>query len=320
MGFDGESTAEQVLRGHDLHGRRALVTGGTSGLGTETVRALAAAGARVLFTGRGEKPDADAFARLRAEAGPDAGELEYRQLDLGSLASVRAFAAALADEGARLDLVIANAGVMATPFGRTADGFETQFGTNHLGHFALVEGLAPCLRAAEAPRVVVLSSRGHRRGDVDFADPHYEHRPYDPWEAYGQAKSANALHAVGLARRYGAAGLLAFSVMPGGIATGLQRHMPTEQLQAMGWADAAGNRIVPEGWKTIPQGAATSVWAAVAPELADGARNGGYLEDCAPAQVWTGPDEQVPTGFVLARAQDPERADRLWELSSRLTG
>ena len=320
MGFNGESTAEEVLRGHDLQGRRALVTGGTSGLGTETVRALAAAGAHVLFTGRGPKPDEEALERLRAGAGPDAGELEYRQLDLGSLASVRAFAAALAHEAARLDLVIANAGVMATPLGRTTDGFETQFGTNHLGHFALVNGLTPCLLAAEAPRVVVLSSRGHRRADVDFDDPNYERRPYDPWEAYGQAKSANALHAIGLARHYGPRGILAFSVMPGGIATGLQRHMPTEQLQAMGWADAEGRRIVPDGWKTIPQGAATSVWAAVAAELADGAHNGGYLEDCAIAQVWTGPDEQVPTGSVLARAQDPERAERLWELSARLTG
>lgn len=313
--FTRESTAADVLRGHDLHGKTALVTGGTSGLGQETARALAAAGARVFFTGRSARPDERRLARLRAAAGPDAGELAYRQLDLGSLAPVRAFAQPLLGEGP-LDILVHSAGVMATPLTRTSDGFEIQFGINHLGHFVLAGALLPGLLAAPAARVVILSSRAHRRSDVSFTDPNYLHRPYDPWEAYGQSKTANALHAVGLAQRWAGQGLTVSSVMPGGIATGLQEHLPPGDLRSLGWTAKDGRQVPPASWKTVEQGAATVVWAAVAPEL-DG-HSGHYLEDCAIASTWTGPDDDVPSGWVAARALDPERAERLWELSARL--
>jgi len=313
--FGAQSTAAEVLRGRDLSGKRILVTGATSGIGEETARALAAAGARVLVTGRSPEGGERIIDRLQAGAGPGAGELEYDHLDLSSLCSVRAFAERRLAQGTPLDVLIANAGVMATPPGRTAEGFETQFGVNHLGHFALAQGLLPLLRAAAGARVVVLSSRAHRYSDIDFDDPNYERRPYETWEAYGQSKTANALHAVGLTQRYAADGIMANSVMPGGIATGLQRHVPAGELHALGWADAEGNRTTPPDWKSVPQGAATSVWAAVAEELAD--VGGQYLDDCAVARPWTGSGE-LPRGYVMPYAVDPERAGRLWKLSAEL--
>jgi len=292
-------TAREVVSGHDLTGMNVIVTGGTSGLGAQTARVLAAAGARVVAAGRSR-----GSAELPAAA-------EFEELDLVSLASVEAF---VRRWNRPLHLLINNAGVMRTPFGRTADGFELQFGTNHLGHFALTTGLLPALRDAGEARVVVLSSRGHRRSDVDFDDPNYLSRPYDPWEAYGQSKTANCLFAVGLTQR----GMPANAVAPGSIQTGLMRHMPHEELAERGWLDSAGNRINGPGpeWKTVEQGAATTVWAAVAPELRGvGAK---YLDNCAIAQPWTGPGE-VPFGFYAPYALDPDHAERLWVLSEKLT-
>jgi NAD(P)-dependent dehydrogenase (short-subunit alcohol dehydrogenase family) len=292
-------TASEVASGHDLSGMNVIVTGGTSGLGAETARVLAAAGARVVVAAR---------SRGTGELPPSG---EFEELDLASLTSVNAF---VRRWNRPLHLLINNAGVMRTPFGRTADGFELQFGTNHLGHFALTNGLLPALRDAEGARVVVVSSRGHRRSDVDFDDPNYLSRPYDPWEAYGRSKTANCLFAVGLTQR----GMPANAVAPGSIHTNLMRHMPHQELVDRGWLDSSGNRINGPGpeWKTVEQGAATTVWAAVAPELQG--VGGRYLDNCAIGQPWTGQGE-VPFGFYAPYALDPDHAERLWVLSEKLT-
>jgi NAD(P)-dependent dehydrogenase (short-subunit alcohol dehydrogenase family) len=313
--FGATSTAAEVIAGHDLTGKVAVVTGGASGIGEETARALAGAGARVIVAGRGAERGREAVARIRVGAGERAGGVEFEQLDLGSLASVEQFAKRRLATGDPLHLLVNNAGVMAAPLGRTEDGFELQFGTNHLGHFALTTALLPALREAGTARVVVLSSRAHRRGDMDFEDPNYLHRDYDAWQAYGQSKTANALFAVGFSRRYADQGITANSLMPGAIMTNLQRHMSEQDLTSMGWADAAQQKTVMAGWKTIEQGAATSVWAAVAPELAG--RGGLYLDDCAIARPWTGSAE-VPSGYYLPYAVDPDHAERLWSLSEQL--
>ncbi|TYB42284.1 SDR family NAD(P)-dependent oxidoreductase [Actinomadura chibensis] len=311
--FDRTSTAAQVVAGHDLAGREAIVTGGASGIGLATARALAGAGARVVIAGRDPASGEEAAARLRKETGNDL--VVFRRLDLGSLASVRAWTRAHVATGRPLDILVDNAGVMAPPLIRTEDGFESQFGINHLGHFAFTTGLLPALRAAGKARVVVLSSRAHRRGDVDLDDPNYERSPYDPWEAYGRSKTANALFAVALDAREFGAGITANAVMPGAIMTGLQRHISPADLRAMGWAGEDGSPAAPAGWKTPEQGAATSVWAAVAPEL-DGV-GGQYLEDCAVATAWTRCDDP-PAGHYLPYARDPARAERLWTLSEAL--
>jgi NAD(P)-dependent dehydrogenase (short-subunit alcohol dehydrogenase family) len=314
MTFGSESTAAEVVAGHDLTGKEAIVTGGASGLGYETSRALASAGARVVVAGRDPARGEAAAESLRSATGND--KVVFRRLDLASLESVTTWARGHNDTGKPLHILVLNAGIMAAPLSYTVDGFESQFGTNHLGHFAFATGLLPSLRAAGAgARVVVLSSRAHRRGDVDFDDPNYRHRPYDPWEAYGQSKSANALFAVGFTARFSAEGITANAVMPGGIMTNLQRHVPAETRREMGWADAEGRPVTPSGWKTAEQGAATSVWAAVAPEL-EGV-GGRYLEDCAVAEPWTA-DGDPPFGHYLPRVLDPERADRLWDLSEKL--
>jgi NAD(P)-dependent dehydrogenase (short-subunit alcohol dehydrogenase family) len=311
--FGADSTADEVVAGHNLSGQNVIVTGGTSGLGRETARALASAGAAVTITGRDMGRGEEAVARVRASTGNSA--VRFAELNLGSLASVREFIAASTRDP--LHLLIDNAGVMATPLSYTEDGFETQFGVNHLGHFALTVGLLPALRQAGNARVVVLSSRAHRRGDVDFEDPNYRHRPYDPWQAYGQSKSANALFAVGLTQRYRREGILANSLMPGAINTGLQGHLDDATLRGLGWTESEGRLVPPPGWRSVEKGAATSVWAAVAPEL-DGV-GGKYLEDCEIAKPWTEPGDP-PGGYFLPRILDPERADRLWTLSEDLTG
>ncbi len=315
MTFDAHRTAHDVIQGHDLTGREAIVTGGAAGLGAETARALASAGARVVIAARDPDRGEAAAARLRAETGNPA--IEYRALRLDSLASVRAFTAAYLATGRPLHLLINNAGIMAAPFARTADGFESHFGVNHLGHFALTTGLLPALRAAGTARVVALSSRGHRRADVDFDDPNYEHRPYDPWQAYGQSKTANGLFAVGLTAHHGGEGITANAVMPGTIMTDLMRHLSRADLQARGWADEHGRpRLDLPGWKTPAQGAAISVWAAVAPEL-DGI-GGRYLDNCAIGQPWSAGGDP-PHGYYLPYLLDPDHAARLWQLSEKLT-
>jgi NAD(P)-dependent dehydrogenase (short-subunit alcohol dehydrogenase family) len=301
-----DATAMQIVAGTDLSGREAVVTGGYSGIGYETARALAAAGARVVIAGRDPRRGEAAARRLDAARG---GPVVYRHLDLARLASVSAWAERHNATGRPCHILVANAGVMAPPLTRTEDGFELQFGVNHLGHFALATGLLPSLRAAGNARVVVVSSSAHRRARVDFDDPNYDVRPYDAWQAYGQSKTAIALLAVGLYERYAAVGITAHAVSPGAIATDLQRHLTSEERAARGWPAP--------GWKTPEQGAATTVWAAVAPELAG--VGGQYLEDCAVAQPWSG-DGPLPRGHYRPYALDPADADTLWLLSQHLTG
>ncbi len=314
MNFGATSTADEVLGDIDLDGRTVVVTGAGGGLGFETARSLAARGAAVVLAARDAAKLAEAAAAITA-ARPDA-RIETLPLDLASLSGVRAFADAFAAQHDRLDLLINNAGVMCTPFGRTADGFETQFGTNHLGHFLLTQLLTPALLAAGGARVVNVSSAGHRMGDIDFADPNFEHRDYDGWAAYGQSKTANILHAVGLDKRLGGEGVRAFAVHPGTIQTGLGKYMSRddrENLRARIAAAAASSAATTtSGWKSVEQGAATSVWAATSPSL-DGL-GGRYCEDCHLAEPASGDGGR---GYQ-AYAVDPVAADRLWELSERL--
>jgi NAD(P)-dependent dehydrogenase (short-subunit alcohol dehydrogenase family) len=308
--FDSRSTALEVVQGHDLKGRHAIVTGGASGIGVETVRALAAGGANVTVAARNTILAASLTTEL-GRAFPEV-ELDVLALDLARLGSVRSAATEFLDRGVPLDILINNAGVMATPLERTAEGFELQFGTNHLGHFVFTTALLPALRRSTAARVVSLSSVGHRRSEFVADDPNYLERPYDRWEAYGQSKTANALFAVGITSRYGDAGIVANAVMPGGILTGLQKHLSRDDQVALGWLDAEGTPN--PRFKTPEQGAATSLWAAVAPEL-DGV-GGRYLENCAEASVM---DPAIPFVGYMPYALDPAMADDLWSVSEQLT-
>ncbi|MFN3511260.1 MAG: SDR family NAD(P)-dependent oxidoreductase, partial [Tsuneonella troitsensis] len=256
--FGYRSTARDVVEGLDLSGKRVLVTGGYSGIGTETVRALAEAGADVLVGARRPAQAEDVLAAMD-------GTIAVLPLDLSDPASIDTFAAAVAERWDRVDVLINNAAVMACPLTRDSRGYESQFATNHLGHFQLTARLWPLLAAGGGARVVALSSIGHRLGAPDVDDPNFERRDYDKWLAYGQAKSANALFALHLDKLGEAHGVRAFSVHPGGIMTDLQRHLTDEEQRAMGWIDADGN--VSERFKTTEQGAATSVWAGVSPLL-----------------------------------------------------
>jgi NAD(P)-dependent dehydrogenase (short-subunit alcohol dehydrogenase family) len=211
----------------------------------------------------------------------------------------------------KLDILVNNAGVMATPFTHTSEGFEMQFGTNHMGHFLLTTLLLPALLASGKARVVSVSSLGHRRSDIGWDDINYEQRPYDPWQAYGQSKTANILFAVGLTQRYADQGLTANALHPGGIHTNLQKHVPQSLWQTMGWVDAEG-KINP-GFKTIEQGASTSVWAALGSEL-EGI-GGLYLEDCHEAEIM---NPETPMNGYMPYARSPENAARLWEVSEKL--
>jgi NAD(P)-dependent dehydrogenase (short-subunit alcohol dehydrogenase family) len=307
--FGFESTTDEVLEGIDLTGQQVLVTGASAGLGLETSRALAAHGAAVTMAVRDLTKGTAAMEQILDEV-QDA-TLDLRQLDLADLSSVRTFAHGFVEDHPVLHVLIGNAGVMACPQGTTVDGFETQFGTNHLGHFLLVELLTPSLVAAGGARVVLLSSAGHRFGDVDLEDPNFEHQPYDAWVSYGRAKTANVLCAVGIDQRLRDQGVRAFAVHPGGIQTELGRHLTDETLGVLIERSKAGN--APVAWKTVEQGAATTVYAATAPEL-DG-EGGRYLEDCHIAEVIEDPNV---SGGVRPYAIDPSRADALWELSERL--
>ncbi|MFJ6838274.1 SDR family NAD(P)-dependent oxidoreductase [Streptomyces sp. NPDC091209] len=304
-GFGARSTADDVLDGIDLSGRLAIVTGGYSGLGLETTRALARAGARVVVPAR--RP---ATAR---EALADVEGVETDVLDLGDLESVRAFADRFLASGRGVDLVIDSAGIMACPETRVGPGWEAQFATNHLGHFALVNRLWPAIEAGGA-RVVSVSSAGHHYSGIRWDDVHWR-TGYDKWEAYGQAKTANALFAVELDRRGRDSGVRAFSLHPGGILTPLQRHLPRQEMVDRGWIDENGTPLNPEGFKTPEQGAATQVWAATSPQLVG--IGGVYCEDCDIAEP--APADGTRTG-VRDYATDPEQAARLWELSAELTG
>lgn len=310
----GAFTPARIVAGdHDLSGRNVIVTGGASGIGVETARALAGAGADVMLAVRDRVAGERVAGEINQSIGAD--RVLAGTLDLASLGSVGSFVDAWGDQP--LDILINNAGVMATPLLHTAEDLELQIGTNHFGHFVLTMGLTRALlNAAEddrTARVVQLSSIGHRRSDIHWDDPHYRARPYDKWEAYGQSKTANALFAVGFNARFEEHGITANAVMPGGIMTPLQRYLPKEEMVAMGWMDAEGN--VREGFKTTEQGASTSVWAAVGEEL-EGI-GGLYLEDCKEAGPWTKED---PVHGVMPYALDPESADRLWALSEETTG
>lgn len=315
--FGWHSTTDEVLDGIDLSGKRILVTGTSAGLGVETARALVSHGADVVGTAR----DLDKARRATAgiAPGPNGGSLELVELDLASLASVRACADALVADGRPFDIVIANAGVMACPFGKTADGFETQFGTNHLGHFVFVNRIASLIRPGG--RLVNLSSAGHRYADVDLDDPNFDHTPYQEFLAYGRSKTANVLFAVEFDRRHHDSGIRATAVHPGGIQTELSRHMgegAIEQLvENLNAANAASGKP-PFEFKSIPQGAATSVWAAV---VADADAVGGrYCEDCHVAEVVDGGSELSASAGVRPYALDPERAKALWAKSEELVG
>ncbi|PRX66607.1 NAD(P)-dependent dehydrogenase (short-subunit alcohol dehydrogenase family) [Nonomuraea fuscirosea] len=303
-GFGARSTAEEVLRGIDLSGKLAIVTGGYSGIGLETTRALAGAGARVVVPAR--RPEA------AREAIGDLDGVEVDELDLGDLASVRGFAERFLATGRDADVVICNAAVMACPETRVGPGWEAQFATNHLGHYTLVNLLWPAIARGRG-RVVAVSSGGHRRSGIRWDDVMSE-RSYDKWQAYGQAKTANVLFAVHLDGLAQAAGVRAFAVHPGGILTPLQRHLPKEEMMALGWIDEEGNALL-ASLKTPGQGAATQVWAATSPQL-DG-MGGVYCEDCDIAEPTTEPD--APSG-VRPYATDPAEAARLWALSADLTG
>ncbi|MEU9052044.1 SDR family NAD(P)-dependent oxidoreductase [Streptomyces sp. NPDC048384] len=305
-GFGATSTADDVLRGIDLTGKLAIVTGGYSGLGLETTRALAKAGARVVVP-----------ARRRAaaeEALSGASGVEVDELDLGDLESVRGFAERFLASGRTVDIVIDNAGIMACPETRVGPGWEAQFATNHLGHFALVNRLWPAIEPGGA-RVVSVSSRGHHLSGIRWDDVHWRHG-YDKWEAYGQAKTANVLFAVHLDKLGADHGVRAFSLHPGGILTPLQRHLAKEEMVERGWIDEQGDMLHPEAFKTPEQGAATQVWAATSPQL--NGMGGVYLEDCDIAEPAAEDDED--RSGVMAWATDPEQAARLWTLSAELTG
>jgi NAD(P)-dependent dehydrogenase (short-subunit alcohol dehydrogenase family) len=307
--FGAQSTTDEVLDGIDLHGKRILVTGASAGLGVETARCLVARGAHVVGAARDLGKAQRATESVRAAA--TNGGFELVALDLASLASVRAAAEALVAAGKPFDAIIANAGVMACPQGKTSDGFEMQFGTNHLGHFVFINRLASLLQ--RDARVVCLSSAGHRFADVDLDDPNFERTAYHPFVAYGRSKTANVLFAVGLDRRLKGRGVRATAVHPGVIQTELGRHMTPELIaQIMPSSGAAQAAFV---WKTIPQGAATSVWSGVVAS-AD-AVGGRYCEDCHVAEVTDDPNAR---GGVRAYALDPARADALWAKSEAMVG
>ena len=305
--FGYRSTACEVIAGIDLAGQTALVTGGYSGLGTETVRALAGAGAHVIVGAR--RPDA----ALNDLAGID-GQISVLPLDLSDPASIDAFAVSVAGVTDRIDIQINNAAVMANPLSRDARGYESQFATNHLGHFQLTARLWPLLAASGHARVISVSSVGHQRIGLDLEDINFEHRGYDKWTAYGQAKSANALFALELDRLGQAAGVRAFSLHPGGIITPLQRHLTMEEQVKMGWFDADGN--LNPIFKTTEQGAATSVWCAVSP-LLEG-EGGVYCEDCNIGAM-VGPDTPRGKG-VLPHIRETALASALWAKSEQMTG
>jgi NAD(P)-dependent dehydrogenase (short-subunit alcohol dehydrogenase family) len=307
--FGFASTTDEVLEGIDLTGRRVLITGASGGLGEETARAIAAHGASVVMTARDMHKGEAAAEKIRAATGNP--NIEVTELELGSLESVRACAKRFLAEHDQLNLLINNAGVMACPFATTHDGFEMQFGTNHLGHFVLTNLLAPALLAGAPARIVNLSSAGHRRSDVLFDDPNFERSEYDKFVSYGQSKTANILFAVELDRRLRDRGVRAYAVHPGAIGTELARHMQRADIEQMMASRPSGGKLQ---FKPVPAGAATSCYAASSPDLEG--QGGIYLEDCAVAEVQDG---EAMNG-VRSYALDPERAVRLWSKSEELVG
>ena len=318
--FGATSTTEDVLVGINLTGKRILVTGVSAGLGVETARSLAAHGAEVVGAARDLDKAKAATAQVRKDAAAKSGSFELIELDLASLKSVRVCADGLMAKGQPFDVVIANAGVMATPFGHTVDGFETQFGTNHLGHFVLVNRIASLIHSGG--RVINLSSAGHRYSNVDLQDPNFERTPYEPFVAYGRSKTANILFAVAFDKRHRGRGVRAAAVHPGGIQTELGRYSDPSRIQKL--VEQINEQLAAEGkgpfqWKTVPQGAATSVWAGV---VASADEIGGqYCENCHVGKIV--PDD-APIGVisegVRAYALDAKNAEALWKKSEELVG
>ena len=308
--FGAQSTADEVLEGQDLSGKTVFITGGNSGLGLESGRAMAAKGAHVVLAGRNQSKLDEAAQAIKADTAD--AEVETIICDLGSLDSVRQCGAEANERFDKIDILLNNAGVMACPKDQTTDGFERQFGTNHIGHFALTKQLMPLVEAGKDKRIVNLSSRGHHIAPVDLDDPNFDNREYNEWVSYGQSKTANALFSVGLEQRFADRGIHAYAVHPGGIQTNLSRHLSDEQQQDL--IDRVEASDPSFKFKSIPQGAATQVWAATAPELAD--QGGVYCEDCHVAEI----DNESSNGGVRSYALDPASADRLWEISEQMIG
>ena len=316
--FGHHSTTDDVLDGIDLTGKRALVTGGASGIGAETVRALAAKGAEVIIAARNEKYANKVKADIIAVTGNE--KIGFLFLELASLTKIKASAKDFLSRYDRLDLLINNAGIMACPFDKTEDGFELQFGSNHIGHFYFTNLIMPSLINAAPSRIVSLSSLGHRTSPVVFEDIHFKNRDYEKWSAYGQAKTANALFAVSLNKRFADRGVEAFSVHPGVIATRLGRHMTKEDFDRIlsenppSKNDGEGKST--GGMKSVEQGAATSCYAATAPELSG--KGGAYLEDCHIAEQL--PNDSTIRGGIRQFACDPLVAEKLWDVSETMVG
>src|ERR1700756_3845663 len=318
--FGATSTTDDVLSGVNLKGKRIFVTGVSAGLGVETARSLAAHGAQVVGAARDLNKAKAATEQVRKDASANGGGFELLELDLANLKSVRACADQLLAKGEAFDVVIANAGVMATPFGHTADGFETQFGTNHLGHFVLVNRIATLIRSGG--RLINLSSLGHRYSNVDLKDPNFERTPYEPFVAYGRSKTANILFAVAFDKRHRGRGVRAAAVHPGGIKTELGRYADPgriEKVVAQINEQLAAQGKGPFQWKSIPQGAATSVWAGV---VAPASEIGGqYCENCHIGHIV--PDDAPITAVsegVRGYALDPNNAEALWKKSEEMVG
>ena len=310
-GFHAKSTAAEVLAQTDLSGKTAIVTGGYSGLGLETVRALAARGAFVIVPVRSEE-------KARKNLSGLSGDIKTAPMDLADVTSVARFAASVGDEITTLDLLINNAGIMACPEARVGPGWESQFGICHMGHFALTTALMPLLTATPGARVVALSSTAHKMSDIQWDDIQFERTKYDKWQAYGQAKTADALFANALSRRLKESGGLAFSVHPGGIFTPLQRHLPKEEMIALGWLgqDGEPSELAKAGFKSPEQGASTTVWAATSPKLVG--KSGVYCENADIAAV-TDPDSPMARYMgVNPHACDDEAAEKLWDVSTQL--
>ena len=308
-GFEAKPEASEILAGKDLSGKVAVVTGGYSGIGLETTRALVNAGAKVYVP-----------VRTRSKAEKNLQEIGdsviVDAMDLADIDSVRAYVDLVAARESKLDLLINNAGIMACPETRVGNNWESQFAVNHLGHFVLTTGLLPLLINANGARVVCLSSIGHRRSDILWDDINFESTPYEKWTAYAQAKTANALFALGLDMKYRDQGIQGFSVHPGGILTPLQRHLPNEEMQALGWTDADGNpsEQAQAMFKTPTQGCATTLWAATSEALAD--TGGLYCEDCDVANLAS---EDSPRYFDVAPwAVNEDSALRLWDISEKM--
>jgi NAD(P)-dependent dehydrogenase (short-subunit alcohol dehydrogenase family) len=318
--FGATSTTDDVLSGVNLKDKRFLVTGVSAGIGVETARSLAARGAQVVGAARDLNKATAATEQVRRDAAANGGSFELVELDLANLKSVRTCADRLLAKGGAFDVIIANAGVMATPFGHTADGFETQFGTNHLGHFVLVNRIASLIR--DCGRLINLSSSGHRFANVDLDDPNFERTSYEPFVAYGRSKTANILFAVGFDKRHRDRGVRAAAVHPGGIQTELGRYLDPSRMQKM--VEQINQQLATEGkppfqFKTVPQGAATSVWAAVvAPADEIGGR---YCENCHIGRI-VGDDVTITpiSEGVRGYALDAKNAEALWKKSEELVG